>query len=57
MDYHLLPAPPGAPCPRDALRVCRLLKLDDALMDLFQAELSRPVLYAGMGVFLHSSVL
>lgn len=57
MDYHLLPAPPGAPCPRDALRVCRLLKLDDALMDLFQADLSRPVLYAGMGVFLHSSVL
>ena len=39
MDYHLLPAPPGAPCPRDALRVCRLLKLDDALMDLFQADL------------------
>ena len=35
MDYHLLPAP----CPRDALRVCRLLKLDDALMDLFQADL------------------
>ena len=31
--------PPGAPCPRDALRVCRLLKLDDALMDLFQADL------------------
>ena len=39
MDYHLLPAPPGAPCPRDALRVCRLLKLDDTLMDLFQADL------------------
>ena len=39
MDYRLLPAPPGAPCPRDALRVCRLLKLDDALMDLFQAGL------------------
>ena len=39
MDYHLLPAPPGAPCPRDALRVCRLLKLDDALIDLFQADL------------------
>ena len=35
MDYHLLPAPPGAPCP-GTLRVCRLLKLDDALMDLFQ---------------------
>ena len=39
MDYHLLPAPPGAPCPRDALRVCRLLKLDDELMELFQADL------------------
>ena len=39
MDYRLLPAPPGAPCPRDALRVCRLLKLDDALMELFQADL------------------
>ena len=39
MDYRLLPATPGAPCPRDALRVCRLLKLDDALMDLFQADL------------------
>ncbi len=39
MDYRLLPAPPGAPCPRDALRVCRLLKLDDSLMELFQADL------------------
>lgn len=39
MDYRLLPAPPGAPCPRDALRVCRLLKLDDTLMELFAADL------------------
>ena len=39
LDYRLLPAPPGAPCPRDALRVCRLLKLDDALMGLVQAHL------------------
>ena len=39
MDYRLLPAPPGAPCPRDALRVCRLLKLDSTLMELFQADL------------------
>ena len=39
MDYRLLPAPPGAPCPRDALRVCRLLKLDPELMELFQADL------------------
>lgn len=35
MDYRLLPAPPGAPCPRDALRVCRLLRLDPELMELF----------------------
>lgn len=39
MDYRLLSAPPGAPCPRDALRVCRLLKLDPALIELFQAGL------------------
>ncbi len=39
MDYRLLSAPPGAPCPRDALRVCRLLELDPALMDLFRADL------------------
>lgn len=39
MDYRLQPAPPGAPCPRDALRVCRLLKLDPTLMELFQADL------------------
>ena len=39
MDYRLLSAPPGAPCPRDALRVCRLLELDPALMELFQADL------------------
>ena len=35
MDYRLLPAPPGAPCPRDALRVCRLLDLDPDLLSLF----------------------
>nr|WP_326125629.1 DNA mismatch repair protein MutS [uncultured Oscillibacter sp.] len=39
MDYRLQSAPPGAPCPRDALRVCRLLDLEPALMDLFQADL------------------
>ncbi len=39
MDYRLLSAAPGAPCPRDALRVCRLLKLNPALMELFQADL------------------
>lgn len=36
MDYRLLPAPPGAPCPRDALRVCRLLELDPELLRLFE---------------------
>ena len=30
MDYRLLPAPPGAPCPRDALRCAACSKLDDA---------------------------
>ena len=39
MDYRLQSAPPGAPCPRDALRVCRLLDLEPALMALFQAGL------------------
>ena len=39
MDYRLLSAPPGDPCPRDALRVCRLLKLDPALIALFEADL------------------
>lgn len=35
MDYHLIPAPPGAPCPHDALRVCSLLGLDGNLMKIF----------------------
>ena len=35
MDYRLVAAPPGAPCPRDALRVCRLLDLEPALMKYF----------------------
>ncbi|NCB62376.1 MAG: DNA mismatch repair protein MutS [Clostridia bacterium] len=35
MDYRLVPTPIGAPCPRDALRVCRLLDLDPELMDIF----------------------
>lgn len=39
MDYHLLPAPPGAPCPGTPFGCAALLKLDDALMDLFQADL------------------
>lgn len=35
MDYHLIEAEPGEPCPRDALRVCRLLDLDPAFMEIF----------------------
>lgn len=35
MDYRLQAAPPGAPCPRDAMRVCRLLDLEPELMELF----------------------
>ena len=35
MDYHLIEAAPGEPCPRDALRVCRLLDLDPELMKIF----------------------
>ena len=36
MDYRLIPALPGAPCPRDALRVCGLLELEPELMEIFQ---------------------
>jgi hypothetical protein len=36
MDYRLIAAPPGAPCPRDALRVCRLLDLDEEWMKIFE---------------------
>lgn len=35
MDYHLVEAAPGEPCPRDALRVCRLLDMDEDLMRIF----------------------
>ena len=35
MDYHLIETVPGEPCPRDALRVCRLLDLDPELMEIF----------------------
>lgn len=35
MDYTLNPVPPLAPCPRDALAVCRLLNLDQNLLKLF----------------------
>lgn len=39
MDYRLISTPPGAPCPRDALRVCRLLNLAPELIELFQTDL------------------
>ena len=39
MDYRLVSTPPGAPCPRDALRVCRLLNLAPELTALLQADL------------------
>ncbi|MCI2105942.1 MAG: DNA mismatch repair protein MutS [Intestinimonas sp.] len=35
MDYRLIPTPPDAPCPRDALRVCRLMELEPELMKIF----------------------
>ncbi len=35
MDYRLVPAPQGVPCPRDALRVCRLLDLEPELLEIF----------------------
>lgn len=35
MDYRLIPAPPGAPCPRDAWKVCRLLEMEPELLELF----------------------
>ena len=38
MDYHLIPAPPGAPCPHDALRVCKLLGLNGNLTDIFASS-------------------
>ncbi len=36
MDYSLKPVPPLASCPRDALSVCRLLNLDQNLLEIFQ---------------------
>lgn len=32
MDYRLIPAAPDAPCPRDAMKVCRLLGLEEKLL-------------------------
>ena len=39
MDYRLIRTAPGAPCPRDALRVCRLLNLAPELTELLQTDL------------------
>ncbi len=36
MDHSLILAPPDAPCPRDALKVCRLLNLDQNLLNCFE---------------------
>ncbi len=36
MDHSLVLAPPDAPCPRDALKVCRLLNLKEDLMAVFE---------------------
>lgn len=36
MDYRLIPAAPDAPCPKDALKICRLLGLDETLMGFFE---------------------
>lgn len=36
MDYRLILAEPDAPCPQDALKVCRLLDLDQELMNCFE---------------------
>ena len=35
MDYRLISTPPDAPCPRDALRVCRLMDLEPERMKIF----------------------
>ncbi len=36
MDYRLVPAAPDAPCPQDAMKVCRLLGLSKDLMAAFE---------------------
>ena len=38
MDYRLVLAPPDAPCPRDAMKVCRLLGLEKKLMASFEGN-------------------
>lgn len=36
IDYRLVLSPPDAPCPQDALKVCRLLHLDEELLAVFE---------------------
>ena len=36
MDYRLVLAQPDAPCPQDALKVCRMLGLSEDLMAAFE---------------------
>ena len=36
IDYRLILSPPDAPCPQDALKVCRLLDLDPTLLAVFE---------------------
>lgn len=36
MDYRLIPAQSDAPCPQDALKVCRMLGLSEDLMRAFE---------------------
>ena len=38
MDYRLVLAPPDAPCPQDAMKVCRLLGLEKKLMASFEGN-------------------
>lgn len=36
IDYRLILSPPDAPCPQDALKVCRFLDLDPTLLEVFE---------------------
>lgn len=36
IDYRLILSPPDAPCPKDAIKICRLLDLDEELLAVFE---------------------
>lgn len=36
IDYRLVLSPPDAPCPQDAIKICRLLDLDEELLTVFE---------------------